>query len=814
MLAGVPRILIVALLLGLTSQVVQVVFLRDLLMVFHGNELSIGIILAAWMAWVGLGSYAGSFVSARCARPRTLLVGTAIGLVVTLPATIVLLRELRAVFSIPPAAQLSLIDIALSSILLMAPACFLLGIHFVCIVRLWRDESQSSDAAAAGKTYVSEALGSAVGGILFSLVLIHLLNPLQTVVAAAAVLLAVIVSAQRITHRYATRLYVGLLGLAAVVLVLMAPLDDWAHRRQWQHFLPRHELLTMLPSRYGSIAVVQYADQFTFYQSGQLVFSTAGHDEERPGWEAQDSVTFAHLAMVQHEDPQHVLLVGGGLGGTLAEIAKHPVDTIDYVELDELLLRAARPYLPSSTRDALADPRVRTLHGDARLYVKTADREYDLIIIDLPDPATAVLNRYYTQEFFAEAAALLGSRGVLVLHSSSTPQLHRTAVANRNTTIFHTLRSVFEHVVVAGDRVLFYIASQEPTHPSVDPAFLHQRYEKLGIDADSFSGRHFYTLLEENSIRRVNWTIRHHGRDPDAHLSGPGPQPLLPGSLVEQRDQEASLPPVNEDFFINSDFRPIAYLYTLMLWDDITRPFHQSVLPRFLHARPWWAYPAAAVPIIFMLLIGLAVRRNRQSTPLWRRFGIRLAVVMTVFTTGISTMMLQVSLLFAFQSVYGFVYELIGLITAFFMLGLALGAWLAYKHLAPRYSLALLGYIQIAMAAVCLLLWIGLPAIASLRSPGLLFMLFGGVTAVAGLINGVDFPVAAACYASVHRQPERSAGVMYAVELFGACISAALASTLVVPVFGIGASFLLAAGASSTACILLLIARRWSYGYT
>ncbi len=812
MLRKVSKSLGLALLLGFTSQIVQVVFLRDLLMVFHGNELSIGLILAAWMAWVGAGSYLGTFISTRYARTRILLLGSALGLMVTLPITIVLIRELRGIFMIPPAAQLSLADIALASVLLMAPACIFIGMHFVYVVKLWRDEDQSEDSSAAGKTYVSEALGNAIGGIVFTTFLIHALNPLQTVVAAAIVMLSVIVIAQRTTRPGPAVIYVCLLGLAAILLGLMAPLDDWAHTRQWQHFLPNHELLETLPSKYGSITVVQYDDQFSFYQSGQLVFSTAGSGEEEPGWEAQDSVVFAHLAMVQHKDPQQILLVGGGLGGTLGEITKYPATAIDYVELDELLLQAARPYLPSATLDALADPRVRMLHGDARLYVKTANRQYDLIIVDLPDPATAVLNRYYTQEFFTEAASLLGPQGVLVLHTSSTPQLHRTAVANRNATVYHTLRSVFDHVVVAGDRVLLYIASQDARNPNVDPVVLRRRYDELGIVTDGFAGSHFHTWLEGTSVRRVNWAVRHHGRTPDAHLTGPGPQPLQPGSLAEQTLEEANLPPVNESFFVNSDFHPIGYFYTLMLWDDITRPSDRSALPAMLHVKPWWILPAAAVLLVLMLGICLGAHKSRRNQPLWQRLGIRVAVLTTVFTTGISTMMLQVTLLFAFQSVYGFVYELVSLITAFFMLGLALGAWLAHKYLVHKHSLTTLAYIQMIMAVVSLLLWVGLPAIAPLRSPALLFVLFGAVTAAAGLINGVDFPVAAGCYGAFHRQPERSAGVIYAVELFGACISAALASTVVVPVFGVGAAFLLAAGVSFTACILLLIARGWSYG--
>ncbi|TVS14215.1 MAG: spermine synthase, partial [Wenzhouxiangella sp.] len=82
------------------------------------------------------------------------------------------------------------------------------------------------------------------------------------------------------------------------------------------------------------------------------------------------------------------------------------------------------------------------------------------------------------------------------------------------------------------------------------------------------------------------------------------------------------------------------------------------------------------------------------------------------------------------------------------------------------------------------------------------------LTFTAGLLNGIDFPLTAAAFRAVNRRPERSAGLVYGIELVGACAGAALASVLIAPIMGIVACFLLAAIVNGTALAALLIARR------
>ena len=108
-------------------------------MVFHGSELSIGIILAAWMLWVGVGSRLGAVLYERSGRPLLVLIATAAAVLVALPATVLFVRAVRGFFDVLPGAYLSFLDMAVSCLVLMAPACLLLGAQFVMLAGIRRE---------------------------------------------------------------------------------------------------------------------------------------------------------------------------------------------------------------------------------------------------------------------------------------------------------------------------------------------------------------------------------------------------------------------------------------------------------------------------------------------------------------------------------------------------------------------------------------------------------------------------------------------------------------------------------------------------
>ena len=783
--------------LGFAGQIGQVVMLREFLMVFHGNELSLGIILGAWTVWVGVGSRIAGRVREKTDEALAMSVIAAAVLVV-FPATIIAIRGLRAVFPVQPGAYLSVVDMLVSTALVTAPVGLLLGAQFVMLARAWRRGDRAIDTAAADKTYVAEALGNVVGGLLFALLLVHLLGSFHAVVGVGLVMAAIGLLSSRARGRPLLWAAV-LVGIASVPVLSL--LDSWAYESQWRTLTPQHELVAVRHSRYGAVSVLRREDQYSFFQSGNLLFSLAGPEAPDPALEEQDAVVSAHLAMAQHPDPRRVLLMGGGMRGLLREVVRYPVERVDYVELDPVVTSTAVEYTGEQTRLALERDEVRLVHGDGRLFLRGVDRHYDLVFVDAPDPSTAVLNRFYTVEFFREAAAALSDGGVLVITAGSTGDARGVEIANRNATIFHTLKRVFAHVLVVGERNLHYFATNAAGTISEDATLLIARYHASGVPTPGFSPRQFDILLEPGPLRRINWILRHHGRSDDAHLWAPDTGPLFAPAVADQEADEHLLPPVRERFFINADFRPIGYVHTLAYWNQLTRAAHAGALRGVLRVRPWWIVPPVALSLVLAVVIPL-VRREPSRSPVGRY-----PLLFAVFTTGLSTMALQIALLFGFQSVYGFVYEMVGLIVAGFMAGLALGAWCVHRFVRDRANPRLLMGVQLAISICAALIAIALPHTAGIESPAIRFAFFLLVTFAAGFLNGVDFPIAAALCLKTGARAERATGTVYGLELFGACTGSLIAGIVVAPVLGVVAACLLAAIANGTAFLVLLTGR-------
>jgi spermidine synthase len=148
-----------------------------------------------------------------------------------------------------------------------------------------------------------------------------------------------------------------------------------------------------------------------------------------------------HPALLTHPNPQSVLVIGGGDGGSSEEIFKHPsVKRIVMVELDAAVIDVARAHLGEIHRGALDDPRLEIRIGDGYEYVKNASEKFDLVVLDLTDPDTPAF-RLYSEEFFRLCRERLNPGGMLTLHLGTpvyAPETVRKNAAH--------LRRVFKQV--------------------------------------------------------------------------------------------------------------------------------------------------------------------------------------------------------------------------------------------------------------------------------------------------------------------------------------------------------------------------------
>lgn len=128
-----------------------------------------------------------------------------------------------------------------------------------------------------------------------------------------------------------------------------------------------------------------------------------------------------HPAMLAHPHPRRVLVVGGGEGATLREVLRHrTVEQALMVDIDRAVVDVSRELLPDFHAGAFEDPRSELVFEDARRWLETHDRTFDVIIIDLSDPIEeGPCYRLYTREFYGLVTRRLSPDGLIALQAGT-----------------------------------------------------------------------------------------------------------------------------------------------------------------------------------------------------------------------------------------------------------------------------------------------------------------------------------------------------------------------------------------------------------
>jgi spermidine synthase len=648
-------------LIGFTSAIAQIVLMRELMVVFYGNEISLGLMLGSWLFWTA----AGSALAGRLTRePRRLMAGLEALVAVALPATILAVRASKGWLEAVPGESLGPGPMLLGSLLTLSVFCALSGALFAAGSRLYAEQAATSTGEATGLVYLLEALGSAAGGVLAGLVLVRTVAPLE--IALGLGLLNLLAAAGLVIRGRAAR-GAAMGALAGVGVLLALPfgvprLETISIERFWRGF----HLVTTRNSVYGNLAVVRTEGTISLYENGLNLFNVPDPAA------AEEAV---HYALLEHPSPRSLLLIGGGVNGSLAQALQHAsLERIDYVELDPAIL----DLFPMQR-----DPRVHVHVTDGRLFLKTTASTFDVIIVNLPDPQTAQLNRFYTLEFFQEAARKLTGSGILALKLTTAEDYISPELAAFLRSIYKTLHAVFPEVTaIPGETVHFFGA---------------RRAGVLAAGSEELLARLAARRLATSYVREYYIPFR-----------------MMPDRVA---DLERQIEPRPETP-VNRDFAPVAYYFDVALWSSRFSRGYRGVFRAMAGVRYRWLAGAAGA-----VLLALAAKKR----------GARTAAACCTAAMGFTLIGMEMLLLLAFQAIYGYVYQQLAVIIAAFMAGMSLGGWLALRARALQ-GMRTLAFLQLGAAAAPLLLCAVFHAVTQ--------VLFPVLALSCGMLGGFEFLIA------------------------------------------------------------------------
>ncbi len=180
-----------------------------------------------------------------------------------------------------------------------------------------------------------------------------------------------------------------------------------------------------------------------------------------------------HVSLFTHPNPKKVLVIGGGDGGAIREIIKHPsIEEAVLVEIDDRVIQVSKEYLPEISC-ALTDRRVEVVIGDGIKYVREHKNEFDVIMVDSTDPVGSAAG-LFAVDFYKTIFSALKEDGIFVAQTES-PFFHKTLINN----VYNDVLSIFPIVKL-------YTCSI-PTYPSGYWSFTmgSKKYDPETIDINN-----------------------------------------------------------------------------------------------------------------------------------------------------------------------------------------------------------------------------------------------------------------------------------------------------------------------------------------
>jgi len=736
---------------GLFSIAAQTLLFREFVTTFEGNDISVGIFFGSWFLWVGLGAV---LVRKAETLAEKLLKRIEILFLAYLPAFIlqtILILQARELAGIESYALWSIRDILLVSIIVNAPISLITGMLFPIACR-WVGSGtiQQGDKFPVSHVYMIEAAGSFAGGVGVTILLGFGISP-----ARIFLLLALILSSSVFLVRLAgifvpdPRRAAGLAGrLIACALSFLVPFvvclcfvrgfDEILTGRmrviKWTKLLPKSALTSSFQTAQAEYLYGIYKGRWIAIREGSV--AEALPDESSAG-------RIAAIILCQKPDARKVLVVGSGLGLCRGLLQLPQIEKVTWTHYDGEYVKKVNEFIPSGLK--ITDERFEPFTGDVRSLPAAKQESFDIVILNLPDATSSVLNRYYTLEFYCQIKEFLGPEGVLAVRTAGGENIMGTELVNLGASTKRTLEQVFSQIVLAPGEDTWFIASDSESVTG-EPGALRDRFASINGAGRLFS--------------------------PEGLLSV-----YLPDRASEamKNYSNADLP---EYFLINRDSRPLTHLYSLLLAAKQSGAPAARLIKHLALAGPLvFIIPILVVVILRMLYILTSAAEGRASS---------FDGSFLVFSAGVVGIGAVIVLMYLYQTRFGSLYLHIGVVSSLFMAGLTAGAAsvrrLLSEHKTNRNERLLLLVIFVHSLVLC--------AIAFWPVGQWTHVTFAIAFVLCGVCTGCYFPIAAGQLADSGFETGHAGSMLETADHTGAAAGGAVTSLALVPVIGTGMALL------------------------
>ena len=482
---------------GISSVVTQLLTIREFLAQFQGNEFVIALILFNWLILGGLGALLSRVITKHSLfffghATMNRLAWLSLLLAALTPIQILAIRFFKDIFFIH-GVSVGFYPTLAYSFGLITPYALLLGFLLPYSLFVLRNEMPDYPGV---RLYITDNLGDVAGGMLFSFALVFLLSPLKAIFVSN---LPLLFAAWRL-FPVQKRLRPGVICSLGLTLILLAAGIYWER----VSLTPMTgQLAYYNESRYGRITVHYDEEQFTLFVDGKPLFSNQNLIR------AEESVHYPLAQLPSNTCLRRILLISAQ-GGMLTQLRKYHPEQVDYVELDPEIARIQFRY------GLLKEiPGLNIIHQDGRAYLSqqaydrsNRKRRYNAIIINLPEPQTFQMNRFFTDRFFQLAKRHLEPGGIVSFTMAGFDNYLAEAQRQKISSLYNTVSAYFKHILLLPGQDIVFLCRNQPLDADI-PKLLKQKRI-----ATEYIRHYYYGNLTTRRIDYLNGLI-----DPDTPVN-------------------------------------------------------------------------------------------------------------------------------------------------------------------------------------------------------------------------------------------------------------------------------------------------------
>jgi len=417
---------------GISSIVTQLLTIRECYAQFHGNAFVIAMIFFVWLIAGATGTFSARFCPQFFQTFR--FTGILCILLAFLPSIQILgIRFARHLIFIP-GTEIGFYQTFLFVLVTFWSYAFMIGfaLPFTYFV-FERRQAQFHPE----QVYIFDSAGDALGGFLFSFIFVSILTPVTTAILVNTPLLVLGIM---LCHNSFRKISVWVL-LSICLILYISPIFLETDSLE----LFQGKMIQYQESCYGRIQVFKDKDRLLLLNDG-----IPNSNERNIAFEE----SMVHFGLSQLDQVKTVLTVSANKG-MLQEIRKYGPSGIHNIEIDAVKGRIEQKFgfLPTFHH-------LKMIYADGRKYLQETQMVYDAIILNLPEPDTFQVNRFFTQTFFQIAKQKMHPQGVIVFCIDGFDNYLSHIKKLQISTLKKTAQAVFSHVsIFPGERTVFVCRS-------------------------------------------------------------------------------------------------------------------------------------------------------------------------------------------------------------------------------------------------------------------------------------------------------------------------------------------------------------------